>query len=152
MDDGVFVFQKVKPRIDFIEEVLTCDVRKLEQMDSSIISQYTLALSQYSIYFKSQSNQTKAEIFHKQRIIETTTSQLITKDVLKEYKTKKDASVYIISSTEELSLIEENMSELKEQLMLLDGIDKTISEYIACFKRELTRRADERWQTDKERR
>ena len=70
---------------------------------------------------------------------------------MKKYKTKKDASVYIISSTEDLSLTEDSMYDLKEQLMLLDGIDKTISEYIACFKRELTRRADEHWQLNKER-
>ena len=151
MDPGVFAFQKVKPKLDFIEEILTCDVRKLEHMDSSTISQYSLAMSQYSIYFKSQINQTKAEIFHKQRILETTVTQLLTKDVLKKYKTKKDASVYIISSTEDLSLTEDIVYDLKEQLMLLDGIDKTISEYIACFKRELTRRADEHWQLNKER-
>ena len=151
MDPGVFAFQKVKPKLDFIEEILTCDVRKLEHIDSSIISQYSLAMSQYSIYFKSQINQTKAELFHKQRILDTSVTQLITKDLLKKYKTKKDASVYIISSTEELSLVEDTMFDLKEQLMLLDGIDKTISEYIACFKRELTRRADEHWQSNKER-
>jgi len=151
MDPGVFAFQKVKPKLDFIEEILTCDVRKLEQIDSSIISQYSLAMSQYSIYFKSQINQTKSELFHKQRILDTTVTQLLTKDILKKYKTKKDASVYIISSTENLSLVEDTMYNLKEQLMLLDGIDKTISEYIACFKRELTRRADEHWQLNKER-
>ena len=151
MDPGVFAFQKVKPKLDFIEEILTCDVRKLEQIDSSTISQYSLAMSQYSIYFKSQINQTKAELFHKQRILDTTVTQLLTKDILKKYKTKKDASVYIISSTEDLSLTEDSMYDLKEQLMLLDGIDKTISEYIACFKRELTRRADEHWQLNKER-
>jgi len=43
------------------------------------------------------------------------------------------------------------MEALQDELLLLEGIDKTISELIATFKRELTRRENELYATRQER-
>lgn len=144
-------FKHTKPDKDFIESIFAFDVRKLEQTDSLKISQFVIALSQYSIYFKSKQNETKAEIVKKQRFIDATVIQLITKDVLKEYTTKTAASTYIIENTEVLYKAKKVIEGFKDELILLEGVDKSISEYIAAFKRELTRRENELWQTKKER-
>ena len=151
MDKGVLSFTNSQPDQDYIDSIFAFDVRKLDSTDTVDISKYTLALSQYSIYFKYQQNVTRSEIIKKQRFIDSTVNLLITKDILKEYKTKKDATCYIINTTEELSLAEQEMEAWKDELILLDGIDKHISELIAAFKREMTRRENEQWQTRKER-
>ncbi|HLD90904.1 MAG TPA: hypothetical protein VI911_07830 [Patescibacteria group bacterium] len=136
---------------DFIDSIFAYNVRNLEITDSLILSQYVIALSQYLIYFKSKLNENKVEIRRKQRFIDNTINQLLTKELIKEYKTKKDASAYLIDNTENLYKIQVEMDDLKDQEFLLDGVDKTISELIASFKRELTRRENEQWQTRKER-
>jgi hypothetical protein len=151
MDQGVLSFKQANPSTDFINSIFSFDVRKLETTDTVMISQFIVALSQYSIYFKFQQNQTKVEILKKKRFIDSTVTMLITKDVLKTYKTKKDATCYIINTTEDLSIAEKEIEVFQDELTLLDGIDKTISELIAAFKREMTRRENELWQTRKER-
>jgi hypothetical protein len=136
---------------DYIDSIFAYNVRNLEITDSLILSQYIIALSQYLIYFKSKLNENKVDIRRKQRFIDNIVSQLLTKELIKEYKTKKDASAYLIDNTENLYKIQTEMDDLKDQEFLLDGVDKTISELIASFKRELTRRENEQWQTRKER-
>jgi len=152
MDKGVLSFSEVKPDYDFIRQVFEMDVRTLDVIDGSELSQYALALSQYLIYFKYQQNQSKAGLFKLERELELATSQLLTSDIMKTYKTKGNAVAYITSNTKELYEKEQKIEELKMELMLLDGIDKTIQEYIATFKRELTRRENELWETRMERR
>lgn len=151
MDEGMLSFNKIRPDKSFIDEVFKFDVRNLENTDSMEISKYATALSQYLIYFKSQVNKTKATIYKKKRFIESSVNQLITKDVLKQYKTKRDATYFIISNTASLNKVKDSIEALEEELILVEGIDKAISELIATFKRELTRRENELYQIRQER-
>lgn len=151
MDEGMLSFNKIRPDKSFIDEVFKFDVRNLENTDSMEISKYATALSQYLIYFKSQVNKTKATIYKKKRFIESSVNQLITKDVLKQYKTKRDATYFIISNTASLNEVKDSIEALEEELILVEGIDKAISELIATFKRELTRRENELYQIRQER-
>lgn len=151
MDRDLKAFKTIELDRDFIDSIFAYDVRTLEATDSIQLSQYIIALSQYLIYFKSKLNENKVEIRRKQRFVDNTVNQLITKEVLKEYKTKRDATGYLVENTEQLYLAQKDIDKYKDEEMLLEGVDKTISELIASFKRELTRRENEQWQTRKER-
>ena len=65
---------------------------------------------------------------------------------LKEHKTKKDAKAALVLSNQVLNKLQEEIDALEDELVLLDGMDKTIMELIAAFKRELTRRENELYQ------
>jgi len=147
MDEGVLSFMDVEPDQDFMKRIFSYDVRDFEQTDSRILSEYISALSQYLIYFKSQQNKTKVEVFKAQREFDLIINQLLTKDVIAQYKTKTSAEAFLISNTEELKDRGEIIKGLKAELMLIEGIDKTIQEYIAALKRELTRREHEYFET-----
>ena len=151
MDKEVLYFQNMKPSDELIEEIFRYDVRVLESTDDITLSKYAIALAQYLIYFKSQINKTKVESVRKRRVLDSGVNQLITKDILKQYKTKSDASGYIISNTQELSRLNDEIDSLKDELVLIEGIDKTVSELIATFKRELTRRENELYTIRRER-
>ncbi len=147
----MFSFNKIAIDQDFIDSIFMYDVHKLETTSSIVLSQFTIALSQYLIYFKSNLNQNKVEVRKKQRLLDGAVNQLLTKEVIKEYKTKRAATAHIVSETENLALLEIEIDNLKDEEFMLDGIDKHISELIASFKRELTRRENEQWQTKMER-
>ena len=151
MDKEVLYFQNMKPSDELIEEIFRYDVRVLESTDDITLSKYAIALAQYLIYFKSQINKTKVESGRKRRVLDSGVNQLITKDILNQYKTKSDAAGYIISNTQELSILNDEIDSLKDELILIEGIDKTVSELIATFKRELTRRENELYTIRKER-
>jgi hypothetical protein len=143
MNEELLKFKKVKPNKDLIDEIFTYDVNTLDATDGVIISKYAVALAQYLIFYKAEINNTKIEVFRKQRFIDATVGQLLTKDLQKRYKTKKDAYSFIVNSNEELFKIQSDIFRLEDELMLVEGIDRTISELIATFKRELTRRENE---------
>jgi len=151
MDEGVYLFEKVKPEMDFINEILAFDARKLDALDGTIISKYAVALAQYLIYFKSEVNKAKVNIHIKQRALDSGIEMVLTKDVLKQYKTKANAIEYIISTSNPLGQIKKEIDKIKEELMRIDGVDKTISDLIATLKRELTRRENELYTVRKER-
>jgi len=115
------------------------------------ISKYTIALAQWLVYYKSETNKTKVELLKKQRMLNGAVTQLLTTEILKQYKTKSAASEYIVASTQELNTIKYGIDSTKDELKLLEGVDKTISELIAAFKRELTRRENELYSVRKER-
>ena len=73
------------------------------------------------------------------------------KDTLKRYKTKAAAVEFVISTSEALNQIRKDVDTLKEELMRVEGVDKMISDLIATFKRELTRRENELYTVRKER-
>jgi uncharacterized hydantoinase/oxoprolinase family protein len=152
MDSGALYFQNVRPDLEFINKVLLFDVNYLESTDGSVLSQYTIALAQYLVFFKSQVNKVKAEIYKLESILEEGVGMLLTKELLKTYKTKKDAFSYVVSQSADLSKIKDKILTLQEEMVLVDGMDKPISELIAVFKRELTRRENELYATRMERR
>ena len=151
MEEGVLLFRQVTPDIEFISDILKFDVSRLESTDGATISKYAMALAQYLIYFKSQTNSTRAELHKKKRLLESGINQLITKEVLKTYKTKADAANSIIANSADLSILREEVEKAQDELILVEDIDKMFFEWIATFKRELTRRENELYSIRKER-
>lgn len=146
MEKDLLLYQKCRPEGSLIEQVFSYDVRTLEQTDDLFISRSVIALSQYLVYFKSQYNTVKAEVTTKERVMEGVLFGLITAEVLKEHKTKKDARAALVFSNQVLNKLQEEIDALEDELVLIDGMDKTIMELIAAFKRELTRRENELYQ------
>jgi len=146
MDLNLLLYQKCKPESSLVEQIFSYDVRDLEQTDDTFISKAVIALSQYLVYFKSQLNTTQASLTMKERVLEGVLFDLITPDIIKKYKTKKDARFGLVYSNETLNNLQLEIDSLGDELLLLDGVDKTIMELIAAFKRELTRRENELYQ------
>ena len=146
MEQDLLLPTASKPETSFISNVFNYDVNKLEQTDSRYISKCIIALSQYLIYFKSKYNEKKVKLYQRQRLLEASLFHIITPDVISKYKTKKDARLKMIYSNASLNAIQMEIEVIQDELYLLDGIDKTISELIAAFKRELTRRDNELYQ------
>jgi len=151
MDKDVLFFKDMKPDKNFIEKVFHLDVRKLEAIDGIEISQYCIALSQYLIFLTYQINKTKAELATKKRMVEGTLDILLTKELIKEYGTKTNAVAHIMSTVKELIELNRVMEPLKDELIVVEGMDRAIGELIAAFKRELTRRENELYRIRQER-
>jgi hypothetical protein len=147
MEEDTKMLGAMCPDKNFINSILNFDVRSLEKLSSAEVSQYVVALSQYLIYFKYQFNSTKMLLNREERLLEVSLTQLMTDEIIKKYKTKKDARVYLIYNIPTLNKIQLIIDTLHDEVFLLSGIDKTISELIAAFKRELTRRENELYQT-----
>ena len=146
MENDLLLYQKCKPASSIIEQVFSYDVRTLEQADDLFISKGVIALSQYLVYFKSQYNMTKSAVTNKERVMEGVLFSLITPAIIKEFKTKKDARASLVYTNQVLNTLQDEIDALQDELVLLDGVDKTIMELIAAFKRELTRRENELYQ------
>lgn len=149
MESGLLLVDNAKPNESFVAEVFKYDVRTLGQTTGEYIAQCVLALSQYNIYFKNTCNKKKVLLSQKQRLLESTLFHLITPSIIKEYKTKKDARMSLLLTDPTLNAIQLEIEVLQDELYLVDGMDKTISELTASFKRELTRRENELYQQRK---
>ena len=149
MNMDMLSFDKVKVNKNLLDEIWAFDPKSIEQVDGAKISTYTIALAQYLIYYKSQYNKTKVDVFSKKRALEAGVGYSISKELLNKYKTKSAVANVIIMESIELSKIQESINKLEDELKLIEGMDKYISEYIAVFKRELTRRENEMYQIRK---
>ena len=145
------IFEKINPNKSFIEEVFAFDINKLEVIDGVEISKFCSALGQYLIYMRYQMNKTKIKIVKRKRRIDGIIANLLSPELIKKYKNKTNAVAYLMVTVEELVKIQKEIEPFNDELMLLDGLDKSISELIAVFKRELTRRDNELYQTRQER-
>lgn len=145
------LFEDMKPDKDFIETILQFDIRKLEHTDGVKISQFCIALGQYLIYLRYQLNKTKVEVSKKKRVLDGVISQRLTPALIKRLGTKTNAVDDIMKNSKSISNLQKEMEPMRDELMLLDGLDKTISELIAAFKRELTRRENELYTIRQER-
>jgi len=143
MHNDVLLFQYVKPNTDLIEEAMGYDVRKLEQTSGETLSKYAIVLSQYNVFFNSERNKTKVKIHKAKRLLDGITNTLLTKEDVKKYGTKTAAINHIISSSAKYSGINDDINVANEELLYIDGIDKTVSDLVATLKRELTRRENE---------
>jgi hypothetical protein len=152
MDKGVLSFTKVQPSDDLINEIWSFNVKNLHSLADPTLSQYVIALSQWLIYYKAQVNESKARINQLNSDIEFLVATWMTKEILKEYKTQTAAREYLIRNNTESAVMFERLQELKHELIKVDGIDRAVSELIAAFKRELTRRDNELYTIRKERR
>jgi 5-formaminoimidazole-4-carboxamide-1-beta-D-ribofuranosyl 5'-monophosphate synthetase len=146
MEQDVYLYRKSHPKQSLIDEIFAYDVNTLEQTDDVVISKYVIGLSQYLIYFKSQLNEVKLLEYQKSRLLEASIAQLITDDVVKKYKTKKDARAHLVYNDEILNKLQIDIDTAHDEAFVLEGMDKVISELIAAFKRELTRRENELYQ------
>lgn len=129
---------KITRNDEFLEEVFSFDPRTLQQTDSSTISKYTIALSQYIIYLNSKINKKKVSLMQKKRSIDIAVSRSDIKA-----KTKWETKRKVIDADEALSIIERGVNAIEEELTLLDGTIPYFVELINSFKKELSRREQE---------
>ena len=151
MDAGVLSFNKVQPTDDLINEIWTFNVNNLHSLADPTLGQYVIALSQWLIYYRSQVNATQAEINKLKSDLDFLVATWMNKDVLKEHKTQTAAREYLIRNNEGSAVMREQLEKLKLDLIKVEGIDKAVSELIAAFKREMTRRENELYTIRKER-
>jgi hypothetical protein len=145
------LFENLKINKNYIEKIFQFDVRKLEHTDSLEVSQYCIALGQYLIYLRYQTNQTRAELTQKKRFLENVINQRLTPALIKKFKTKTNAVDDIVKNSKTINNLQNEINPLQDELIMLDGLDKSISELIAAFKRELTRRENELYTVRQER-
>jgi hypothetical protein len=152
MDEELLSFTKVQPDGDLINEIWSFNVKNLHAISDPVLSQYVIALSQWLVYFKAQTNETRAQINQLSSDIEFLVATWMTKEILKEHKTQTAARDYLIRNNSGSAIMFENAQKLKLELIKVDGIDKAVTELISAFKRELTRRDNELYTIRKERR
>ncbi len=126
---------KMPKNAPLMDEIFQFDPRNLEATASAKISQYTIGLAQFLIFFASQINKTKVSLMQKNRVIDT----YVNKSPLKG-KTKAETRQKVIDYHEELQAIETGIEMLEAEIKLTDGLEKYYTELINSFKRELTRR------------
>jgi len=143
MNNGLYSFRKIEINQGFLDTIWKFNPMTLGSLDDLTISQYSIALAQYLIFFRSELNQSKAIIVKKKKLLDTSISIATTEKLLKKYKTKIATTEYLTTTLPELSKLSEEISQLQFEITHLDGVDKSISEYIATFKRELGRREKE---------
>jgi len=143
MDQTIFVYDKVKPSKDLIEEVFAFDFKRLDQASGVDISKYCAALAQYLVYMQYQRNRVKIDMIKTKQYIERVVFQIMDDSTLKKFKTKTAATEAIITSNSELTKMREKLDALDTELVMSKGMDKSILELINALKRELTRRSEE---------
>jgi hypothetical protein len=149
MANDLQLYETCRPDESFVKQIFAYDARTLEQTDDLFISKCILGLSQYLVYFKSEYNKKLQQKSEKQRILEAALFQIVTPELIKQYKTKKDIRSDLVYTNPVLNKLQIDIEVLQDELFLLDGMDKTIQELIAAFKRELTRRENELYQRRK---
>jgi len=154
MNPDVLSFQNIQINNDLLNEVWKFDPRTLDTLKGAKLSSYAMALAQYLIYFTYQRNLSKAEVHRLNTFIERTISLALSAEpsLLKEHKTKKAATEYLVSTDMKLMESQGKLEALRTELTQTEGMDKVISELIATIKRELTRRENELYQVRRERR
>ena len=151
MDAGVLSFTKVRPSDDLINEIWTFNVNNLHSLADPTLGQYVIALSQWLVYYRAQVNETKAQINKLQSDLDFLVATWMNKEILKEHKTQTAAKEYLIRNNEGSAVMRDKLEKLKMDLIKVEGIDKAVSEMIAAFKREMTRRENELYTIRKER-
>jgi hypothetical protein len=150
MNKDILSYELLKPNQSLIDEIWSFDVNTLESVEDIKISKYAIALGQWLIYYRSQVNSTKAILSSKQSDIEFVLSSVIGPEDVKKYGTKTAATTYLIQTDSTISKMNDEINKLKSDLIRVDGIDKAVSELIAAFKRELSRRENELYTIRKE--
>lgn len=152
MDEGIYSYINIKINRSLLDQIWNFDPLTLGSLDALTVSQYSIALAQYLIYYRHEVNKTKAEVVKKRKSLDSSLSMILDAVLIKKLKTKSAAEDYILNTIPELGAAAKEIDNLQEELIKVDGIDKSISEYIATFKRELTRREQELFTIRAERR
>lgn len=140
LSETLSYFEEIDPDRELVSKVLSIHPDKIEHLSDAEISKYCLVLAQYLVYYKYQYNKTKGEHLRIKRLIDSTVFQLLTDDLIKQCKTKADARQYLISANSKLYNLNDKLFELENEIMLAEGMDKSIQEMINVFKKEMTRR------------
>lgn len=151
MDKELLSYEKIRPNQEFINEIWEFDVKRLDAISDIQISKYTIALGQWLIYYKAQTNIARSELNKKQSDLEFVMSSVLTPEDVKRHGTKTAATTFVIQNDPTISRMQDDINKLKADLTRTDGVDKAISELIAAFKRELSRRENELYTLRKER-
>lgn len=152
MDPGVYSFSKLQVDQSFLDQIWAFSPNKLGALTNEMVSQYTIALAQFLIFFQWEQNKARAEIAKKKHLLEATINMSTNDKLQKEYKTKAALVDFLINTDPNLNKLSEEIEDLKLELIKTDNIDKSISEFIAAFKKELSRREQELFATRAERR
>lgn len=152
MDEGIFSYTNIKINRSLLDQVWAFDPLTLGSLDGLTVSQYSIALAQFLVYYRHEVNKTKAELAKKKKTLDSSLSMVLDAATVKKFKTKSAAEDYLINTLPELGTLSEKIDALQEELIKVDGMDKSISEYIATLKRELTRREQELFTIRAERR
>ena len=118
-----------------MDEIFNFDPKNLEATSSIKLSEFTIGLSQFLIYFTSQINLTKVKLIQKERIIDIH----INKSDIKT-KTKIEKRLKVIENSDELKQVSVDVTALECELKMTENLEKYYVELINSFKRELTRR------------
>jgi len=151
MDKDLLSYEKIKPNQDLIDEIWNFDVKNLEAVSDTKISKYTIALGQWLIYYKSQTNIARADLNKKQSDLEFVIASVLTPEDVKRHGTKTASVAYLMQNDSTISRMQDDINRIKSDLTRTEGIDKAVSELIAAFKRELSRRESELYTLRKER-
>ena len=147
-------YENIQINRDLLSEVWMFNPIDLDNKNGSELSRYAMCLSQYLIYYNVNKNKTKAEMHRINKHIERTVSMRMVDDIdlKKKFKSKVDATHYLVTTDTELMEKQARLDDLTLELIEIEGMDKSISELIATIKRELTRRENELYATRRERR
>lgn len=126
-----------------INIIFNFDYNKLDTVDSSVLTKYCVVIAQYLIYYQFTLNKLKVEIKINERFIESVIGSTLTKNFVSKFSTKKDALLNLMNTDAAMLEANERLNNAKDELMLIEGIDKHLTELIGIFKRELTRREHE---------
>jgi len=151
LDKDIFSYEKIKPDQDFIDKIWAFDVSSLDAISDVTISKFAIALGQWLIYYKAQTNIARTELNKKQSDLDFIISSILTPEDIKKHGTKTAAVAYLMQTDPTISKLQDDINKLKGDLLRTDGIDKAVSELIAAFKRELSRRENELYTLRKER-
>jgi len=143
MDQTIFMYKKIAPTLDLVERAFSYNFNKLDSLESVELSKFCAALAQYLVYMRYQRNKLKMKILKIKQEIERIVFHLLGQEILKKFKTKADAREYLISNNASLSSMRKALDKLNYELIMTEGMDKTILELINALKRELTRRGEE---------
>lgn len=121
-----------------MDEIFKFNPMDLEATPAAKISEYTIGLSQFLIYFSSQINKSRVKLIQKHRVIE-----LAMIDAKVKGGTKAERRQKVIDSDPKLQKIDLDIQELEAEIKMTEGLEKYYVELINSFKRELTRREHE---------
>ena len=151
MNNTLLSFENIHINNELMNEIWSFNPQQLESYSDIQISKYTIALAQYLVYFTSQKNITKAILTRKKKDLDCIVTVSLDKELLKKYKTKKEAAEYLVTVDPNFYKLDIEVTDLQEELIRIEGIDTSISEFIATFKREVGRREKELQSTKWER-
>jgi len=154
MDKELLSFTHVKPNQELIDKIWAFNIDDLDSTDDRTLSKYVIVLGQWLIYYKAQVNVSKSKLNSLQSDFDTCVSAAVAQipDVeRKRYGTKGELIASLLMENPVLVQLDIEIKKIRQDLTIVDGMDKAITELIAAFKRELTRRESELYTLRKER-